>query len=211
MCNLTLVELSYSQRILKRSFDLVVSALGLISLFPLIFLLVVASTVDTRQPGIFAQARIGRHGKPFRVHKVRTMRDSASITTTVTVDCDPRITRFGVILRRFKLDELPQLWDVLIGNMSLVGPRPDVAGWADKLVGAERSILSLRPGITGPASLYFRNEEVILSSVERPEEYNRSTIWPKKVELNIQYLNNWTLRRDLALMLETLHDKNKHR
>jgi len=125
--------------------------------------------LDSPGPVIYSQWRVGKNGRLFKLYKFRTMvKDADRIGGTVTTDDDPRITRIGKILRKFKLDELPQLWNVLKGDMSFVGPRPDVPGYADKLEGDERIVLSVRPGITGPATLKYRNEEEILASVEDP-------------------------------------------
>lgn len=192
------------QKAVKRLFDLVVAGIGLVVLSPLILAAIVAATVDTREWGIFTQERIGRHGERFRVHKVRSMKTSSAVTTTVTTLGDPRITRLGTLLRRYKIDELPQLWDVVVGTMSLVGPRPDVSGWADKLEGDDRVVLTVRPGITGPASLHFRDEEVLLASVADAVTYNREFIWPEKVRLNRNYVRHWTLRRDIELLRDTI-------
>ena len=177
------------QRILKRSFDLCMATLGLLR-------------IDTGSSGFFRQERIGRGGHPFCVIKLRTMRDLGG--TCVTTVRDPRITRVGARLRRMKLDELPQLWNVLIGEMSFVGPRPDVPGFLDQLQGADRALLQLRPGITGPATLQFRQEEEMLAEVSDPEEYNRAVIWPEKVRLNRAYLADWSLARDLSYIARTL-------
>lgn len=171
---------------------------------PIMALGVVASTVSTRQWGVFSQERIGRDGQPFRVHKVRSMRRIDGLTTTVTAGTDPRITRVGAWLRRLKIDELPQLVNVVRGEMSLVGPRPDVAGWADTLEGADRIVLSVRPGITGPASVVYRHEEGLLAAAEDPEAYNRDVIWPDKVRLNREYVETWSLRSDLRWIFATL-------
>jgi lipopolysaccharide/colanic/teichoic acid biosynthesis glycosyltransferase len=123
---------------------------------------------------------------------------------TITSAIDNRITPIGHFLRKFKLDELPQLWNVLIGKMSLVGPRPDVAGYADKLMGENRKILELKPGITGPASLYFRNEEEVLAQVDNLKQYNDTVIWPKKVELNLDYYYHWSFWKDIGYILRTI-------
>jgi lipopolysaccharide/colanic/teichoic acid biosynthesis glycosyltransferase len=123
---------------------------------------------------------------------------------TITTSTDSRITPIGRWLRRYKLDEFPQLWNVLIGKMSFVGPRPDVPGYADRLEGAARTILELRPGITGPASLYFRNEEDLLATSKDPREYNDTVIWPRKVELNLAYAENWSFWKDIGYILITV-------
>lgn len=196
--------LTARQKIVKRLFDFLVAGIGLLALSPLIAVAVLAATIDTREWGVFTQERIGRHGERFRVHKIRSMKTSASMVTTVTTVGDPRITPLGAFLRRYKIDELPQLWDVLVGKMSLVGPRPDVSGWADQLEGDDRVVLSVRPGITGPASLHFRDEEVLLASVDEAISYNREFIWPVKVRLNKDYVRYWSLRRDLELLRDTI-------
>lgn len=196
--------LTLSQRTLKRSFDLAIAVPGLVLLLPVVAVAIIVATIDMREWGVFAQERIGRDGEPFKVYKVRSMRTSQLHTTTVTSACDPRITPFGALMRRTKVDELPQLWNVIRGTMSLVGPRPDVCGWADKLENDDRIILSVRPGITGPASLFFRDEESLLSAVSDPEEYNRTHIWPRKVEINKAYIESWSMRTDLLLIISTL-------
>jgi len=122
----------------------------------------------------------------------------------VTTITDPRITRFGSLLRRTKLDELPQLWNVMLGQMSLVGPRPDIPGYLDRLTGAEQRLWQLRPGITGPASLHFRNEESVLAQVDNPQEINDTVIWPEKVRINLDYLDCWSFGRDLKILKRTL-------
>ena len=141
----------------------------------------------------------------FRVIKIRTMRTDSGIRTSVTTRNDARITRLGAMLRRFKIDELPQLINVLKGDMSFVGPRPDVPGFADSLVGEEEALfLSVRPGITGPATLKYRDEEVLLARQPDPEKYNRDVIFPDKVAINIEYVRNWSLTSDLRYIWATL-------
>ncbi|WP_432697810.1 sugar transferase [Marinobacterium sp. YM272] len=196
--------LSRCQAIRKRLFDLLVSAAGLIFLWWLILLAWIAASVDTRSNGFFIQKRVGRNGKVFSVVKIKTMRPVASIDTTVTTKGDPRITPLGAFYRRTKIDELPQLWNVLLGQMSFVGPRPDVPGFADRLQGEERAMLSVRPGITGPATLKYRDEEALLAAQKDPEAYNREVIWPDKVRINLDYIRHWSLRRDLHYILKTV-------
>ncbi|WP_435203080.1 sugar transferase [Janibacter sp. GS2] len=196
--------LTSAQGARKRAFDVIVGGAALVTTSPVMGVGVVAATVSTRQWGVFSQERIGRDGRPFRVHKVRSMRRVAGVTTTVTAGTDPRITRVGAWLRRLKIDELPQLVNVVRGEMSLVGPRPDVSGWADALEGADRAVLSVRPGITGPASVLFRHEEELLAAAEDPESYNRDVIWPEKVRLNREYVENWSLRADLRWIIATV-------
>lgn len=194
--------LSPRQRMVKRGFDLTVAVLGLLLTWPLIVAAWMVATIDTRANGLFRQLRIGRYGEPFEVLKIRTMRNVGG--TTVTAADDVRITRSGAVLRRLKIDELPQLINVLRGDMSIVGPRPDVPGFADVLVDADRVILTVRPGITGPAALAYRHEEQLLARVDDPERYNREVIWPDKVRINREYLESWSLAADLASLRTTL-------
>jgi lipopolysaccharide/colanic/teichoic acid biosynthesis glycosyltransferase len=196
--------MSSCQRVSKRAFDIIVSSAGLIGLFvPFLFIALVIK-ISSPGPVFFRQARIGRRGEPFFVVKFRTMAADAEKSGTITASNDPRVTTVGRLLRRYKLDEYPQLWNVLIGKMSLVGPRPDVPGYADRLEGDARRILELRPGITGPASLFFRNEEELLSSQKDPKEYNDRVIWPQKVALNLGYMEKWSFLRDIGYILITV-------
>ena len=197
-------RLSARQRWLKRALDLVVAALTLVLLGWLILLGAAMSALAHGGSGFFVQRRVGRHGKLFPLLKLRTMRAGPSGATTVTTALDPRITRAGRVLRRTKLDELPQFVNVLLGHMSLVGPRPDVPGFADRLTGADRAVLSVRPGITGPATLAYRHEETLLAAQEDPERFNREVIYPHKVRLNREYVENYALRNDLVLLWRTL-------
>lgn len=192
------------QRIVKRGLDIFAAAAGLAATGWLLLICWVAATIDTRENGFFPQQRVGRDGRVFRIIKIRTMRGVAGITTSVTIAHDRRITRLGSLLRRAKADELPQLLNVLLGHMSLVGPRPDVPGFADRLEGGDRIILSVRPGITGPATLAFRDEELLLAGVGNAEEYNRNVIYPAKVRLNRQYVENYSLRNDLLYIAATV-------
>ena len=188
----------------KWIFDRVVSLIGLFFLWPV--LLVVAILVKVKMPGgpaFFVQNRVGKGGKLFRCHKFRTMTVNHN-GSTVSVAGDSRITPLGAKLRHWKLDELPGLWDVLIGNMSFVGPRPDVPGYADALTGEDREVLQLRPGITGPASLKYRNEEEILASVEDPQKYNDEVIFPDKVRINRYYLHHYSFWMDIRFIVATV-------
>ncbi|MCG5516397.1 MULTISPECIES: sugar transferase [unclassified Ectothiorhodospira] len=196
--------LSPTQAALKRGFDVLGAALGLALTFWLIALAWLAATLDTRANGFFTQQRVGRDGRLFRVIKLRTMRVDPSLSTTVTTAGDARITRLGRVLRRLKLDELPQLINVLLGHMSFVGPRPDVPGFADALVGDDRLVLSVRPGITGPATLKYRDEETLLAGVDDPERYNREVIFPDKVRLNREYVQQWSFFKDLQYIWQTV-------
>ncbi|WP_026279234.1 MULTISPECIES: sugar transferase [unclassified Thioalkalivibrio] len=196
--------LSLPEAALKRGFDVLGAAVGLALTFWLIALAWVLATIDTRQNGFFVQERVGRHGRVFRVVKIRTMRPSRVHTTTVTTGHDPRITPLGRFFRRTKIDELPQLINVLLGQMSFVGPRPDVPGFADALEGEDRLVVSVRPGITGPATLKYRDEESMLAAVEDPEAYNHEVIFPDKVRINREYVQNWSFRKDLGYIWRTV-------
>lgn len=198
------LPLCVEDRLLKRAFDLFASALGLICLGWLIAFAYVIAMVDTRESGFFTQERIGKNGQRFKVFKIRTMRSDLPLQTTVTSADDPRITKFGRLFRQTKIDELPQLFNVLRGDMSFVGPRPDVPGFADQLSGDDRVILSIRPGITGPASLHFKDEEKLLSKQKDPEAYNRTVIYPEKIRLNREYVQNYSFRKDIEYILQTL-------
>ncbi len=196
--------MSFWQRFIKRSFDVLFSIFGLLLLGWLIIICWLLASIDTRKNGIFTQGRIGKNGRPFNIMKIRTMRPRAGFTTVITSRDDPRITQLGSIFRRFKLDELPQFVNVLFGHMSFVGPRPDVARYADCLTGEDRKILSVRPGITGPATLAFRNEEEILSESDDPEQFNNLVIFPEKTKLNRQYVEHYSFAKDMLYIVATL-------
>lgn len=220
---------------LKFIFDRLVSFIGLLFLWP--FLIVVGILIKIKMPGgpaIFTQKRVGKGGKLFTCHKFRSMTVKHS-GSTVSVAGDSRITPFGAILRHYKIDELPGLWDVFIGNMSFVGPRPDVPGYADKLQGDDRIVLKLRPGITGPATLKYRLEDEIIAIYvnskfeeikERveiskltdrelmtmkqkwAEEYNDNVIYPDKVRINKYYYEHYSFVKDIQMILCTVLGKN---
>jgi lipopolysaccharide/colanic/teichoic acid biosynthesis glycosyltransferase len=196
--------LSPRQRALKRSVDLSVAIIGLVLTWWLILLTVLVATIETRASGLFVQRRVGREGRLFPLCKVRTMHVRSEEAGSWTVAGDARMTRSGAIMRRFKLDELPQLINVLIGHMSLVGPRPDVPGFADELTGDDRVLLTVRPGITGPATVYYRNEEELLADQQDPERYNRDVLFPAKTAMNRRYLEQYSLRADVRLLLATI-------
>lgn len=204
--------------ILKWIFDRLVALIGLVFLW--LILLIVAVLVKMKMPGgpvFFCQKRVGKDGKLFTCHKFRTMMVKHS-GSTVSVAGDSRITSFGATLRHYKLDELPELWDVFIGNMSFVGPRPDVPGYADKLVGDDRDVLKLRPGITGPATLKYRLEDEMISEYvtkkqtegdKRPiqeiaTEYNDNIIYPDKVRLNCYYYRHYSFIKDVEMVFATI-------
>lgn len=215
---------------LKWLFDKLISLIGLISLSPL--LLIVALLIKWKMPGpiLFCQQRVGRYGRIFTVYKFRTMTVKAeasvasrnSEATSIASQEQNRITPLGEKLRRYKLDELPELWNVLKGDMSFVGPRPDVPGYADQLQGEDREVLLLRPGITGPASLKYRNEEDILEAVDEAlqkgrsglpmgittvQEYNDNVIYPDKVRLNRYYLHHYSFIKDIKMIVCTVLGK----
>lgn len=204
--------------ILKWIFDRLVALIGLLVLWPV--LVVVAIMVKVKMPGgpaFFVQKRVGKDGKLFNCHKFRTMTMKHN-GSTVSVAGDSRITPFGAKLRHCKLDELPGLWDVLIGNMSFVGPRPDVPGYADRLTGDDRDVLKLRPGITGPATLKYRLEDEMISDYvakrqaegdKRPmqeiaTEYNDKVIYPDKVRINCYYYRNYSFWKDIEMIFATV-------
>ena len=192
---------------LKYVFDRVVSTIGLVILSPLLF--VTAIMIKILMPGgpvIFKQKRIGRNGREFVMYKFRSMVVGHS-GSSISVAGESRITPFGAILRRYKIDELPELWNVMTGEMSFVGPRPDVPGYADKLKGAERAILQLRPEITGPASLKYRDEEELLATVKDPQKYNDEIIFPDKVRINLYYMKHYSFVDDIKMILCTVTGK----
>ena len=195
----------------KRRFDIVASAAGLVALLPLLLLIALAVKLDSRGPVFFRQLRVGRHGKPFRIHKFRTMVEGAEHMTKQHIAAeDERVTRAGCFLRRHKLDELPQLIDVLRGRMSLVGPRPQVPGQIAKYPAADREwLLAIRPGITGLATIEFKDEHEILTEDEDPERTYTEQIMPAKLDYNREYYERlkrgqWTVRGDIKIILDTL-------
>ena len=193
--------------ILKRAFDILFSIIGIIVSVPLFLLIALAIKVSMPGPVFFIQTRIGHYGHPFTMIKFRTMVFGNS-ENTVTVLGDNRIEPLGTILRKYKLDELPELWNVFIGEMSFVGPRPDVPGYADKLQGEDKRILELRPGITGPATLKYADEEKLLAIVDDPIKYNDEVIFPDKVKINLEYLDNWSLWLDIKIIFNTIFRTN---
>ena len=193
---------------LKFIFDRGASLFCLIFLFPV--LIIVGILICIKMPGgpiIFKQRRVGQYGRLFTMYKFRSMTVAHS-GSSVSVKGESRITPLGAVLRKYKLDELPELWNVLIGDMSFVGPRPDVPGYADKLEGEDRRMLLLKPGITGPASLKYRNEEELLAKQENPQEYNDKVLFPDKVRLNIEYLDNWSFSNDIKFIIYTVLGKD---
>lgn len=193
--------------LLKYIFDRIVSCIGLIVLFPV--MLIIAVLIRIKMSGgtvLFKQKRVGKDGKLFTMVKFRSMSINHG-GSSVSVAGEKRITPLGAKLRKYKLDELPELWNVLKGDMSFVGPRPDVPGYADQLQGDESEVLILRPGITGPASLKYRNEEEILATVDNPQQYNDIIIFPDKVRINRYYLHHYSFWMDLKIIIATVLNK----
>jgi len=189
---------------LKRSFDLLLAIIGILFTWWIILIAIIIASIDTKSFGLFIQKRVGRYGKLFNVYKIKTMKEISGLDTTVTTANDMRITKSGKFFRDTKIDELPQLFNVLFGSMSFVGARPDVEGFADKLTGKDRIILDVPPAITGVASIKYRNEEDILAKESNPEKYNREIIWVDKVKLNRDYLENWSLQKDIKYIIKTI-------
>lgn len=204
--------------IIKWLFDRVVSLVGLLILWPI--LVIVAILIKVKMPGgpaFFTQKRVGRNGRLFTMVKFRTMINATNKTwSSVSVAGESRITPFGAKLRHYKIDELPELWNVLAGDMSFVGPRPDVPSYADALVGEDREVLKLRPGITGPASLKYRDEEDVLAKVATegvdgytdPVKYNDEVIFPDKVRINRYYLHHYSFIKDIQMIFATVLGKH---
>ena len=200
--------MSKKAMILKIIFDRIMALVGLLFLSPV--LLIVAILIKLKMPGgpiIFSQKRVGQYGKLFTMYKFRSMTVGHG-GSSISVAGENRITPLGVKLRKYKLDELPELWNVLIGDMSFVGPRPDVPGYADILEGNDRRVLELKPGITGPASLKYRNEEEILAMQDDPIKYNDEVIFPDKVKINLKYLDNWSFFEDIKIIIYTVLSKD---
>lgn len=193
--------------LIKSVFDYTIVIFFLPIWVPLLFILaIVMKLTEPKYPIFFTQKRIGRNGVIFKMMKLRTMVPNQSINT-ITKKNDKRITKLGRFLRKWKLDELPELLNILCGDMSLVGPRPDVPGYADNLKGEERLILKLNPGITGPASLKYSNEEELLENVKDPKWYNDNIIFPDKVKINLDYYYNHNLLTDVKLIFRTIFRK----
>lgn len=190
--------------LLKYIFDRLMALIGLLVLWPV--LLVVTIMIRIKMPGgpvIFKQKRVGRNGKLFTMYKFRSMTIGHN-GSSISVAGESRITPLGAKLRHYKLDELPELWNVLIGEMSFVGPRPDVPGYADQLKGEDRDVLKLRPGITGPASLKYRYEEDLLATQSNPQKYNDEVIFPDKVRINLYYLHHYSFFKDIEMIFCTV-------
>lgn len=189
--------------IFKSIFDFFAAFVGLIIFAPILF--AIALLIKLKMPGpiLFSQNRIGLNGVFFKMVKFRSM-SVGNNGNSISVAGESRITPLGAILRKYKLDELPGLWNVLLGDMSFVGPRPDVPGYADKLQGDDRIILSVRPGITGPASLKYSDEEELLAKVDNPQKYNDEVLFPDKVRINKNYIKYWSFWLDIKIIIYTI-------
>ncbi|MBQ8988064.1 MAG: sugar transferase [Prevotella sp.] len=189
---------------MKRLFDIIASGLGLIVLSPLFLLLAVWIRLDSKGPVFYRQVRVGRHNKDFRIFKFRSMRVGSDKGSLVTIGGhDPRITRSGYFIRKFKFDELPQLINVFAGDMSLVGPRPEVRHYVDYWTPEQMHVLDVRPGITDPASIRFRNENELMEQADDPEKYYIEVIMQEKIKLYLEYVENHSFIGDIGLILKT--------
>ena len=190
---------------MKRIFDIVASVCGLIVLSPLFLILAVWIKLDSKGPVFYRQVRVGKNNKDFRIFKFRSMREGADKGSLVTIGgADPRITRSGYFIRKFKLDELPQLINVFVGDMSLVGPRPEVRHYVNYWTPEQMHVLDVRPGITDPASIQFRNENDLLDKAKNPEEYYINVIMQEKIRLYLEYVENHSLWYDIKLIFKTI-------
>lgn len=190
---------------MKRLFDIVASGLGLIILSPLFIVLAIWVKLDSKGPVFYRQVRVGRHNKDFRIYKFRSMRVGADNGSLVTIGGrDPRITRSGYFIRKSKLDELPQLINVLVGDMSLVGPRPEVRHYVNYWTPEQMHVLDVRPGITDPATIKFRNENELMEQAEDPEKYYIEVIMQEKIKLYLEYVEKHSFWYDLGLIFKTL-------
>jgi len=191
---------------IKRIFDFFASSIGLLVFWPVLLIITILIKIKMPGPVFFKQKRVGQHGKLFTMVKFRTMKVNHG-GSSISVKGESRITPLGATLRKYKLDELPELWNVLTGDMSFVGPRPDVPGYADLLEGEDRKILLLKPGITGPASMKYANEEEILAQQPDPIKYNNEVIYPDKVRINLEYLKHQGFLLDLKIITYTVLGK----
>lgn len=191
-------------RVAKRTFDISFALIGIVTTGWIIAMAFIVASIETKSFGLFIQKRVGRDAKLFYVLKIKTMKKVKGVEHTNTTALDPRITKSGKFFRDTKIDELPQFFNVLFGSMSFVGPRPDVEGYADKLEGADRVILSIRPGITGPASIKYKSEESILAGKSDPQKYNDEVIWVDKVKINRAYIEHWSFMGDIRYIIKTV-------
>jgi lipopolysaccharide/colanic/teichoic acid biosynthesis glycosyltransferase len=191
------LEIDYKQmnhyRYWKIIFDGVLAALLIILLLPLLILLFIIASLDTQSNGVFCQKRIGQYGKPFTIFKFKTIHENTR-----------RMSRVGSALRKYKLDELPQLFNIIKGEMSFVGPRPDIEGYYDQLKGDDRKVLELKPGITSEASIKYSNEEALLLQQEDPLMYNDKVLFPDKIKMNLYYLENMSFINDIKILNKTI-------
>ncbi len=191
--------------LIKYIFDRLFSLVLLVVLSPVMLVVFVLHKIKMpKGKFLYRQTRIGLHGKPFRIFKIRTMAENSEAGGPITTADDARVLPFGKWLRDSKVDTFMELINILIGDMSLVGPRPDVPGYADKLEGDDRVILNMRPGLTGPASIKYRHEERILAEQSDPQRYNDEVIWPDKVEINKKYYENWSVWLDVSILWQTI-------
>ena len=189
---------------MKRLFDIVASGLGLLCLSPLFLILAVWIKCDTPGPVFYRQTRVGRYNRDFRLYKFRSMRIGADRQGLITVGGhDPRITRSGYFIRKYKLDEFPQLINVLFGDMSLVGPRPEVRKYVNLYTSSQMHVLDVRPGITDPASIRYRNENELLAQATDPDRYYIETIMPDKLRINLEYVANHSFWTDISFIFKT--------
>ena len=189
---------------MKRAFDVIASGLGLIVLSPLFLILAIWIKMDSKGPVFYRQVRVGRYNKDFRIYKFRSMRVGADKGSLVTIGGhDPRITRSGYFIRKFKFDELPQLINVFVGDMSLVGPRPEVRHYVDYWTPEQMHVLDVRPGITDPASIKFRNENELMEQAEAPEKYYIEVIMQEKIRLYLEYVEKHSFLYDIGLIFKT--------
>ena len=196
--------MSRTDRFLKRIFDILCAVCGLVTLCPIIFFCWLIAAFETRSNGFFIHRRVGRNGREIGVYKIKTMHNArGGPRSPITAHNVAALTRSGILFRKYKLDELPQLLNVLLGSMSMVGPRPDVPTYADQLKGSDRIILKLRPGITGPASIKYRNEETLLAQTHDAVWLNDTVIWPDKVKINIAYATHYSFAADLKYLIQT--------
>ena len=190
---------------IKRIFDIIFSFFGLIFLLPLLLIIALIIKIESKGSIFYLQQRVGKHNKDFKIFKFRTMFIGSDKIGLLTLgDKDPRVTKIGYILRKYKLDELPQLINVLIGNMSFVGPRPEVRKYVNYYLNEDLIILSVKPGITDYASIYYRNEAELLKTTKDPEKFYLENILPKKLELNKKYINSKNLFIDLKIIFKTV-------
>lgn len=200
--NYLCVKENYFLKTLKQLFDLVL-AMALLIVFAIPMLIIwMITTIDTGQNGLFRHERIGIGGKLFKMYKFRTLK--GTYDNPITTEQTHQFSKSGKFLMKYKLDELPQLFNILNGTMSFVGPRPDVSGYADQLEGDDRVILSVKPGITGPAQIKYRDEASLLAKAENPIQFNDQVLWPDKVKINKDYIKNWSLNKDLQILWRTL-------